>query len=121
MPQTEVVIFAEDDGTAPLLDWMDAQPQKVQDKCIVRIDRLGERGHELRRPEADFLRNGVYELRIKHLHVNYRMLYFFNENRAVISHGITKEGKVPEKDIAMAIQRSIRFKKDPAKHTYEQE
>ncbi len=56
MPRTEVVFYAEDDGTCPLLDWMDGLPQKAQDKCIVRIERLGEMGHELRRPEADFLR-----------------------------------------------------------------
>jgi phage-related protein len=93
----------------------------VQDKCFVRIERLAECGHELRRPEADFLRNGIYELRAKHMRVNYRMLYFFHEDRAVLSHGLTKEGKVPDKEINLAIQRSIAFKKDPERHTYTEE
>lgn len=121
MPETEVLFFADDDNTAPLLVWLDAQQPKVQDKCIVRIERLSECGHELRRPEADFLRNGIYELRLKFVGVNYRMLYFFHDNRAVISHGLTKEGKVPDKEINLAIQRCIAFKKNPQKHTYEDE
>jgi hypothetical protein len=35
-------------------------------------------GHELRRPEADFLRDGVYELRISLNHIQYRLLYCFH-------------------------------------------
>jgi len=118
MPQTNVLIFAEDDGTAPLLGWLDALPAKVQDKCVVRIERLEELGHELRRPEADILRDGIYELRTRLQKVNYRMLYFFHEQRAVISHGLTKEKEVPEKDIEAALERKRRFESDPDKHTH---
>lgn len=35
-------------------------------------------GHELRRPEADFLRDGIYELRVSLQGQQYRMLYFFH-------------------------------------------
>lgn len=77
MPETEVLIFAEDDGSAPLLVWLDGLPSKVQDKCLVRIERLREVGHELRRPAADSLRDGIHELRVRFLRVRYRMLYFF--------------------------------------------
>ncbi len=61
MPITEVIIFAEEDGSSPLIEWLDGLGSKVQDKCIVRVERLAEMGHELRRPEADFLRDGIYE------------------------------------------------------------
>ena len=56
MPETDVLLFAEEDGSAPLLAWLDDLPAKVRDKCIVRIERLAQLGHELRRPEADLLR-----------------------------------------------------------------
>ncbi len=46
MPETEVVIFAEEDGSCPLLEWMDTLPPKALDKCIVKIERLKEMGHE---------------------------------------------------------------------------
>ena len=36
MPTTEVVLFAEEDGICPLLEWMDTLPPKAQDKCIVK-------------------------------------------------------------------------------------
>ncbi|MEX0612878.1 MAG: type II toxin-antitoxin system RelE/ParE family toxin [Pirellulales bacterium] len=118
MPQTEVLIFAEEDGSAPLLVWLDEQDSKVQDKCQVRIERLAELGHELRRPEADYLREGVYELRIRFRSVNYRILYFFHARGAVLSHGITKERAVPDKEIDRALRNKSLFDQDPDKHTY---
>jgi phage-related protein len=120
MPETEVVFFAEDDGTAPVLDWLDKQERKVQDKCIVKIERLGQLGHELRRPEADFLRDGIHELRVRLGNVNYRMLYFFSEGTAVISNGLTKEDVVPDREIDLALSRKARFENDPDKHTYKE-
>lgn len=60
-------------------------------KCIVRIQRLAQLGHELRRPEADLLRDEIYELRAKHGHVQYRILYFFHgRETAVLAHALTK-------------------------------
>ena len=64
MPKTRVVFYQEDASTVPVLDWLDALPLKALNKCRVRIERLRELGHELRRPEADYLRDGIYELRI---------------------------------------------------------
>jgi phage-related protein len=120
MPETAVVLYAEDDGSSSLLTWLDQQQGKVQDKCLVKIERLAELGHELRRPEADFLRDGIYELRVRHRRVNYRMLYFFNERMAVICHGLTKEDVVPDADIDLAITRKGKFARNPQKHTYEE-
>ena len=53
MPPIPVVFYRESDGTAPVLEWLEALPAKVQDKCRIKIERLYELGHELRRPEAD--------------------------------------------------------------------
>ncbi len=119
MPTTEVVLFAEEDGICPLLEWMDALPPKAQDKCIVKIERLAEEGHELRRPEADFLRDKIYELRAALRGIQYRMLYFFHTSKAVISHGLIKTGnRVPSRDIDLAVDRKERFEKEPLKHTF---
>lgn len=119
MPETKVVLFAETDGPAPLLTWLDGLPEKVQMKCIVRIERLKAMGHELRRPEADLLRDGIHELRVKHGRVNYRMLYFFSGvQQVVVSHGITKEGVVPDIEIERALRRKSQFESNPLQHTY---
>ena len=121
MPKTKVVFFKEADGTVPILEWFDSLQEKALDKCRVRIERLEELGHELRRPEADLLRNGIYELRVGLQHVNYRMLYFFHgRTAAVISHGLVKEAEVPPKEIERAIERKRKFEKNPKAHTHEE-
>jgi hypothetical protein len=119
--QTRVVFFREEDGTVPLLEWLDELPSKVQLKCLARIERLKQEGHELRRPEADFLRDKIYELRVGFQGGNYRMLYFFHGNvAAVVSHGIVKEREVPAKEIENAIIRKAKFERDPQAHTFEE-
>ncbi|MBW2108213.1 MAG: type II toxin-antitoxin system RelE/ParE family toxin [Deltaproteobacteria bacterium] len=118
MPKTDIILFAEDDGTCPLLDWLDRLPPKAQDKCIVKVERLAEMGYELSRPEADYLRDKIYELRAAFQRVQYRMLYFFNEKKAIISHGLVKERVVPSKEIELAVNRMKRFVENPTRHTY---
>jgi phage-related protein len=121
MPRTPVVLFRELDNSVPVLEWFAGLPAKVQDKCRLRIERLAELGHELRRPEADYLRDGIHELRVRHQSVNYRILYFFHQDRAaVLSHGLRKERTVPAKEIELAIQRKTRFAANPEKHTAEE-
>lgn len=121
MPETKVVFYREDDGTVPLLDWFDTLPAKLQDKCRARIERLRRFGHELRRPIADLLRDDIYELRVAHLGVHYRMLYFFHGKAAtVVSHGLVKQRRVPPKEIDTAIKRKKNFAADPLKHTHEE-
>ena len=63
MPRTRVVFYREREGGVPVLEWPDSLPAKIQDKCEVKIECLRELGHELRRPEADLLQNGICELR----------------------------------------------------------
>ena len=121
MPKTDVVFYKEDDGSVATLEWLDSLQAKALDKCRVRIERLQELGHELRRPEADFLRDGIYELRVGLQHVNYRMLYFFHgRSVAVLSHGLVKEAQVPPKEIDKAIERKRKFEKNPKAHTHEE-
>jgi len=117
MPNVEVICFREDDGTVPVLDWLLKLKPKAQEKCMTRLDRLGALGHELRRPEAEYLRDGIHELRIGFEHVNYRILYFFHGRDAVVvSHGIMKERAVPPIEIERAIRRKAMYNADPGWH-----
>jgi len=121
MPQTHVVFYREDDGTVPVLEWFDELPRDALVKCRVKLARLRELGHELRRPEADYLRDGIYELRIRLQRGNYRVLYFFHGNAAaIVSHGIVKERRVPPREIDVAIRRKEAFAKAPKLHTHEE-
>lgn len=121
MPRTHVVFYQEEDGRAPVLDWLDGLPPKALDKCRIKIERLREQGHELRRPEADLLRDGIYELRIGLQGVNYRILYFFHGRiAAVLAHALVKERAVPAREIDVAIRRRRKFELNPERHTYQE-
>ena len=122
MPRTRVVFYREREGSVPVLEWLDTLPAKIQDKCVVKIERLRELGHELRRPEADLLQQGIYELRIGREGMNYRILYFFHGRMAaVLAHGLVKEREVPTKDIQVALERKRCFEQDPHTHIYREE
>lgn len=121
MARTAILFYKDDDGTVPVVEWLAILPAKVRDKCVVKIERLAELGHELRRPEADLLRDKIYELRIGLQGMNYRILYFFHGSAvAVLSHGIVKERIVPPKEIDRAVERKRKFEQAPADHTYEE-
>src|ERR1700688_806886 len=91
-------------GETVLFDkWLNTLPVEVQAKCLSQFRLLRSQGHELRRPIADFLRDGIYELRPTYQGVHYRILYFFSgKNIVVISHGLSKESEVPAVEIDRA-------------------
>ncbi len=125
MPQTRVVFFQKREGDAPVVKWLEelhSSNPKAWATCRVRIDMLRQFGHELRRPAADFLRDGVYELRAKQGHVQYRMLYFFHgKNVAILAHSLIKEDSISDVEIERALKRRMLFQANPEGHTYEED
>ena len=123
MPETRVVFYQEADGQAPVVDWLAElleNNERAWANCRARIELLAQFGHELRRPAADYLRDGIYELRAKQGHVQYRLLYFFHGRQvAILAHGLTKEDEVPKADIERSLKRKKLFESNPKVHTYE--
>jgi phage-related protein len=73
----------------------------------------------LRRPEADYLRDGIYEIRVSYQGVHHRVLYFFHGRAAVVvSHGLAKEEAVPPREIDLAVKRKLRFEAQPERHAF---
>ncbi|MBI2478730.1 MAG: type II toxin-antitoxin system RelE/ParE family toxin [Planctomycetia bacterium] len=122
MPETKVYFYREND-TVPVYDWLrelSEKDRKALANCVAKIRLLADEGHELRRPHADYLQDGIYELRTKRGRVNYRILYFFHgQNVALLVHGLTKEKNVPRGDMDKARTRKQRYEKEPAKHRAE--
>ena len=125
MPRTDGVFYQEDPQNVPVLDWLKElrrTDRRAYESCIAAIERLANFGHELRRPLADILRDGIHEIRIRKGHVNYRILYFFHgRSLAIPGHALTKEGKVPAADIDRAIRRKRAFEASPREHSYSEE
>ena len=122
MPQTVIRVFRiVSSGAVPLVNWMDALEEnepRAYVKCLAYIRLLAQLGSELRRPISDGLRDGIRELRIKVGTVNYRILYFFcGSNVVCLSHGLTKESKVPDAEIDLAVNRKLLVERDMDRHT----
>lgn len=114
-----LAFFKEQDGSVPFLEWFDRLSPKARDKLYTKLLLLENKGHELRRPHADYLRDKIYELRAKHQNVNYRILYFFyRESAIVISHGVRKEKEVPAPEIDKAVMRRRIFLDNPERFSW---
>jgi phage-related protein len=125
VPETTAYSYRDDDGEVPVVDWLRAlrrENRKAHAYCVARIRLLAEMEHEMRRPHADYLRDGVYELRTRTGRLNYRVLYFFHgRDVAVLAHGLTKKDAVPDADIERAIQRKKRYEREPERHRHVEE
>ena len=119
-PKLTFFFYADEKGECPVHAWLNElarKDAKAAAGCIARIRLLANLGHELRRPHADYLRDGIYELRTKRGRVNYRILYFYHgKNVALLAHGLTKEKEVPAAEIDRAIARKQKYEQDPEKH-----
>jgi hypothetical protein len=119
MPRTELITYKEKSGDVPLLRWLDTLPRKVQYKWEARFELLEQFGFELRRPICDILRDGIYELRLRDGTIQYRVLYaFVGQNVVLLSHGCSKEGKVPEAEINKAINNRRNYLINPSIHAF---
>lgn len=89
----------EESGESPVLAWLQELSRsniRALDACIARVKLLALMGHELRRPHADMLRDGIYEPRARVGNVNDRLLYFFHgEDIAVVAHASPRKRKCP--------------------------
>jgi phage-related protein len=122
LPRTNLIFYMDLRAEAPVLGWL-AQLRRRRPrayaKARARLLRLAEYGHELRRPAADYLQDGIYELRMRDGKVNYRLLYFFHgSHTAVLVDALAKEGRIPAGAVARALRRREEFERDPAGHTY---
>jgi len=122
VPETTIHFYREEEGTVPFKIWLEQLAErnaKAHKKCLTYLKHLQREGHQLKRPTVDLLRDGVYELRPSYQGVNYRILYgFVGQGLVVVSHGITKEKRVPPAEIDKAAARLKRYKQNPAKHAY---
>jgi phage-related protein len=100
-----VYYFVDKDGAKPVKEFIHFLTQKEQAKVYAYITELKKQGNNLRRPMADYLEDGIYELRPKDNRIFY---FFYLRNRAILVHAIKKHvKKVPENDLRLCIKRKI--------------
>ncbi len=112
------MFFQEIGGACPVLDFLLNTPARVQQHAQARIQLLAERGHTLRRPHADYLEDGIYELHWHEGRAQYRILYCFHgRGLVVLLHALTKEASIPRADLSRAQRRRDLFMGNPDAHT----
>ena len=98
-----IYFFVDEHGRSPVEDAMQDLTEKEQMKVRAYIKILKEYGHTLRRPVADYLGDGIYELRPQAHRVFY---FFFLKDSAVLLHMIRKNtDKTPLNDLKMCLKR----------------
>lgn len=99
----DVYYFSDERGRFPVEEYLRGLPPDEKKKAYAYIAALWALGHALRRPMADYVTQGLYELRPKASRIFY---FFYLGNSAVLVHAIRKRGdKLPEKDIRLALKR----------------
>ena len=76
-PQWRIIYYETSDGKCPVQEFIDTRKERDQAKMLSWIALLEKRGPHLPRPYADFLEDGIHELRVKLSGDQVRVLYFF--------------------------------------------
>jgi phage-related protein len=108
----KVLYYKTKIGESFVEEFINSRSINNQLKISSILDYLEENGVILPRPYSDYLRDGIYELRIKLSGEETRTLYFFCfENYIVLTHTFVKTSeKVPESEIDKAIKYRDDFK-----------
>lgn len=102
--------FVDERGCSPVREYLDALPLKDRQKAAAYIRELKRQGYNLRRPMADYVGHGIYELRPGANRVFY---FFFMRDSAVLLHALRKKtDKLPQRDIELCIKRKQLVEED---------
>ena len=110
-PKWKVIYYSGQDGSMPVKEYIDNLSLREQAKTLAFIELLEEKGPDLPRPYADFLEDGIHELRIKLSGTQGRILYFFcYQNIIVLTNAFDKHSdKVPKEQIKLAKENRTDF------------
>lgn len=100
----EIIVYAKQDNSEPVTEFLLSLEPKMQAKVLKQIDMLAEFGNQLREPYSAPLEDGIFELRIKQGSDISRVLYFFFiERKIVLTNGFVKKTrKTPPEQIRLA-------------------
>ena len=111
MPGWKIIYYETKDGGCPVEDFINSKSINNKAKIFSLLTILEEKGPNLPRPYADFLKEGIHELRVKLSGDQTRILYFFcYKDFIILTHGFNKKTeRVPENEIKKAVKHREDF------------
>ena len=109
----QVDFYEEEDGSAPVEDFLSGLPVHHKAKALAIVRLLEEMGPALPYPYASQVRGKIRELRTQYAKDKIRILYFGDtKRRFVLLHGLVKRTeKLREGDIRVAEDRMKKHNK----------
>lgn len=82
---------------------MRTQSKSVRGEAGRLLECLEREGNRLKRPIADYVEDGIYELRIIVERQQHRILYFFHKKIIIATNAfLKKSGKIPKGQLSLA-------------------
>lgn len=99
-----IIFYEKEDGTIPVIDFLDKLPVKHHAKALRDIDVLEQYGTALTEPHVKHIKGKLWELRIKSSSDISRIFYFIAVGKdIVLLHGFVKKTqKTPNREIETA-------------------
>ena len=109
----EVIFYEKENGEIPVKEFLDNLDKKMREKALGQIAILEEKSRTLREPYSKYIKDGIFELRIKFSSDITRIFYFFYvEDRAILTNGfIKKTQKTPTSEIEKALKYKADFER----------
>lgn len=111
MKKWTILYYETRDGKSFVEDFIESRSVNNRAKIAAILELLEEKGAQMPRPYADYLRDEIYELRIKLSGDETRILYFFcYGDYIILTHTFFKRTqKVPNAEIEKAIKCKVDF------------
>lgn len=100
-----IEFYRTENNKIPAKEFIESQDAKTYAGILRELKHLESTGPLSREPHTKFLKDGIFEIRIRQ-EKSVRILYFFFANqRIVLTNGFVKKtNKTPNKEIEKAIQ-----------------
>ena len=99
-----MLFYRSASGKCPIEEFVDDLPVEDAKEVVASIAALRELGNKARRPLADYLGDGIYELRARRLKRQFRVLYTFAGRQTILllTRFVKKSKAVPAPKIKKA-------------------
>lgn len=106
----EIVFYRKESGRSPIEEFIANLNEHERIEIAAHLDALRQLGSEARRPLVDYLEDGIYELRIRIIKKQIRVLYFFfQRDKIVVTDAFVKKST---KSYKKEISKAKRFRED---------